>query len=39
MKLFCLDFYIFKDSSDLENLLLVNIELTFSLFLFPWWLS
>ena len=39
MKHFCLDFYIFDDSFDLENLPLVNIERTFSLFLFPWWLT
>ena len=28
MKSFCLDIYIFEDSSDLENLPLLNIELT-----------
>ena len=36
MKSFRLDFYIFKDYSDLENLPLVNIELNFYPILFPW---
>ena len=36
MKSFCLDIYIFEDSSDLENLPLLNIELTLILqFFFP----
>ena len=33
-----MDFYIFEDYSDLENLPLVNIEWTFYPILFPWWL-
>ena len=31
---FCLDFYAFEDSLDLENLPLANTEGTFSTFLF-----
>ena len=34
-----LNFYIFKDSSDLENLSSVNIKRTFSLTLNPWGLA
>ena len=33
-----MDFYIFEDYSDLENLPLVNNEWTFYPILFPWWL-
>ena len=33
-----MDFYIFEDYSDLENLPLVNTEWTFYPILFPWWL-
>ena len=33
-----LDFYIFEDSSELENLPLADIEWTFYQILFPWWL-
>ena len=32
-------FSFFEDSSDLENLSLVNTEWTFPLLLFPWWLT
>ena len=38
MKWLCLDFYIFKGYSDIENLPLVNTEWTFYPILFLWWL-
>ena len=37
MKKFGLDYYIIEGSSEVENLPLVNIEWTFTPFLFPWW--